>query len=518
MSSIKETINTVKTNFAIFEEKDQTIPLAAHNLVIDRTWTTRTSWFTNQNEILNFFFDTTKLSNLAPKILAAYNTLAYDLFMEKGTFINKPFIEGNHSLLNELYIHTLTVKNNSSLNARLFYSQIETAPTIVNYNATPLTTGFLTSISNLFVTANNDMFAASPSNARLTFCQLLNTNFQFFAYNSVTYNIEIAKTEKLLVSYVNVEENKFPLNGPVVINNTVALNSPFAHQFHLVTPSPWPLFVALSLWLTMLSTVAIFHHYTGATRDVFLGFSCLVIGVASWWRDVIRESTYEFKHTPIVRQGLLAGMALFIISEAFLFMGFFWAFFNSSLVPSAFIGGIWPPAFIEPIDTWKLPLVNTLTLIMSGFTVTLAHRRLKYVPYHDTFTRYMRIHNMLLWLFVTIALALFFLSCQAFEYYYASFTLSDTAYGTTFYSLTGLHGMHVLVGTIFLSVCLWRAFNLHFTNWKQVGFKSAVWYWHFVDVVWILLFFTVYIWGGAGAGRVLMQVNVGGPLESVVGM
>lgn len=326
-------------------------------------------------------------------------------------------------------------------------------------------------------------------------------------FNVKNLNLNVQKLNKNFSTISNI---KSPLNG--AINTPIArtLSAPFAHQFHLVNPSPWPIVVSFSLWLTMLNTVALFHNYNGSVIDAVFGLGCLILGMAFWWRDVIRESTYEFKHTSIVRQGLLFGMGLFIISEAVLFFGFFWAFFNSSLVPSAFIGGIWPPVFITPIDPWKLPLVNTLTLIMSGFTLTIAHRRLKYVPYHDTFARYMHIRTLVLWLTVTVVLAVFFLACQAFEYYYAAFRLSDTAYGTTFYSLTGLHGMHVLVGTIFLTVCLWRAFNFHFTSWKQVGFKSAVWYWHFVDIVWILLFFTVYIWGGAGAGRMIMQVDVGG--------
>ena len=298
------------------------------------------------------------------------------------------------------------------------------------------------------------------------------------------------------------------LNIPKVINssevvtsksNILTLTAPFAHQFHLVNPSPWPIFTAFSLWLTILSIIAILHNYSGALTDLFLGFSCLIVGLFCWWRDVIRESTYELKHTPIVRQGIMYGIALFIVSEICLFFGFFWAFFNSSLVPSSVLGGIWPPVFIEAINPFGLPLVNTLTLIISGFTLTLAHRELKYVSSYDSYSSYVRILNISSWLAVTILLALFFLFCQAFEYHYATFTLSDGIYGTTFYSLTGLHGIHVVVGTIFLIVCLIRASNLHFFNWKQVGFKAAIWYWHFVDVVWILLFYTVYLWGNSVA-------------------
>lgn len=297
---------------------------------------------------------------------------------------------------------------------------------------------------------------------------------------------------------INLSSSITAHKTPIFETTNTAVSSPFAHPFHLVNPSPWPLFTAISLWLTMLSVIAVVHNY-GGIIDLIIGFSCLVMSAILWWKDVINESTYEFKHTTLVRKGLLLGMALFILSEAFLFFGFFWAFFHSSLVPSAALGGVWPPVIISVINPWQIPLVNTLTLITSGFTVTIAHRALKDIPYLDAAFRYNRMRQVVLWLSVTVILALFFLGCQAFEYYYAEFTLSDTIYGTTFYTLTGLHGTHVLVGMVFLLVCTIRAALFHFTSWKQVGFKSAVWYWHFVDVIWILLFFTVYIWGGSGA-------------------
>lgn len=276
------------------------------------------------------------------------------------------------------------------------------------------------------------------------------------------------------------------------------LVSGYNHPFHLVIPSGWPILLAFSLWFFILNIVLIFHNKEVIFNNniLIISLSFLILILIYWWRDIIYESTFENQHTPQVRQGLLFGICLFIISEIFLFFGFFWAFFNSSLVPSIWIGNVWPPIFIEPISPWKLPLVNTLTLILSGFSLTIAHRKLKYIPFYDTWIRIVYLIDLIYWIKITLILAFFFLFCQIFEYYYSSFFLTDTIFATTFYSLTGLHGIHVLVGTIFLFVCLCRAHFLHFSCWKQVGFKSAVWYWHFVDIVWILLFFTIYIWGG----------------------
>lgn len=276
-------------------------------------------------------------------------------------------------------------------------------------------------------------------------------------------------------------------------------NRNLAHTFHLVSPSPWPLVVSFGLWVVILSSTALFHYTEifNTLSDIMFGLLCLLFGMASWWRDVIRESTYELAHSPIVRRGLLWGMALFIISEAFLFFGFFWAFFHASLAPSAAIGGMWPPIFIEAINPFNLPLVNTLTLIMSGFTLTISHKLLKTLINFNTCKKLVIAQNMSVWLLFTILLGLFFLQCQAFEYYFAKFTFTDTVFGSTFYALTGLHGFHVLVGTIFLLVCFLRSLQLTVKATKQTGYKAAIWYWHFVDVVWIILFLLVYIWGSA---------------------
>lgn len=299
-----------------------------------------------------------------------------------------------------------------------------------------------------------------------------------------------------------VSENqikKHPLNDINNHYNKIIGNvfTNYSHPFHLVDPSPWPFCTSIALWYMALTVVSLFHNYLNGISNLLFGFVYLAFSLAAWWRDVIRESTYEFKHTPYVRKGLLMGMMLFIISEIMFFFGFFWAFFHSSLVPSPYIGGVWPPKMLQVVSPWELPLVNTLCLLLSGVTLTISHRQLNGLSYYNYFgsSQWALINRLIVWLQITIGLGVFFLGCQAFEYYFAGFTFQDTVYGGTFYILTGLHGMHVLVGTIFLIVCLWRASNLHFTLWKQVGFKSAVWYWHFVDVVWIFLYLVIYVWG-----------------------
>jgi len=302
------------------------------------------------------------------------------------------------------------------------------------------------------------------------------------------------------VETVLEKDSTYPLFSPAahytLENKTIFTR--YDHPFHLVDASPWPFCTSMGLWYITLTTVAFFHNFLASPFNIVLGIMYLCMCLGFWWRDVIRESTYEFKHTPYVRRGLLNGMLLFIISEVMFFFGFFWAFFHSSLVPSQAIGGVWPPVMIDVISPWQLPLVNTLCLLLSGVTLTIAHRQLNGLPYYNqtVSAQWPSVRRLVLWMQVTVFLGSFFLCCQAVEYYLSPFTFQDTVFGGTFYILTGLHGMHVIVGTIFLIVCLWRASRLHFTMWKQVGFKAAVWYWHFVDVVWIFLFIVIYVWGG----------------------
>ncbi len=256
------------------------------------------------------------------------------------------------------------------------------------------------------------------------------------------------------------------------------------HSFHLVDQSPWPFIGAFAAFIMMNGSVMYFHSYRGGNLIMYLGLALVIFTMIVWWRDVIRESTFEGHHTVKVQIGLRYGMILFIVSEVMFFFAFFWAFFHSSLAPTIEIGSIWPPEAIYPFKWNEIPLLNTLILLSSGCTVTWAHHAI------TLGLRYEAICALIL----TIIFAVIFTALQVFEYNEASFNISDGIYGSTFYMATGFHGFHVIIGTLFLTVCLFRLIKYHFTTTHHFGFEAAAWYWHFVDVVWLFLFISIYWW------------------------
>ncbi|MEM9852746.1 MAG: cytochrome c oxidase subunit 3, partial [Pseudomonadota bacterium] len=220
------------------------------------------------------------------------------------------------------------------------------------------------------------------------------------------------------------------------------------------------------------------------------GFAGCLAVMYGWWSDVVSESSVG-DHTPVVRIGLRYGVIMFIMSEAMFFVAWFWSFFKHALYPmgpdSPAIDGVWPPAGIETFDPWHLPLINTLILLCSGCFATWAHHALA----HDDDREGLK------WgLIGSIALGLIFTVLQIYEYQHASFDFAGNIYGANFFMATGFHGFHVVVGTLFLAVCLARVLKGHFTQDKHIGFEAAAWYWHFVDVIWLFLFAAIYIWGG----------------------
>jgi len=256
------------------------------------------------------------------------------------------------------------------------------------------------------------------------------------------------------------------------------------HSYHLVDPSPWPFTASLGAFMLAIGLVLYMHKFVGGWSLLMTGFLLIFYVMFTWWRDVIREATFEDQHSVVVQKGLRFGMILFIVSEIMFFFAFFWAFFHSSLAPVFSIGGVWPPKAITVMDAFTVPLTNTFFLLSSGATVTWSH--------HAIMVRAKK--QALVGLFFTLILAILFTSLQVFEYVNASFNISDGIYGSCFFLLTGFHGFHVLIGTIALFCSFIRIIFNHFTDKHHFGFESAVWYWHFVDVVWLFLFVSLYWW------------------------
>ena len=258
-----------------------------------------------------------------------------------------------------------------------------------------------------------------------------------------------------------------------------------AHQFHLVDPSPWPLMASLGGFMLTTGLVGYMHKMIGGWGLLLNGFVLILFIMYVWWRDIVREATYEEQHTFVVQRGLRLGMILFIVSEIMFFFAFFWAFFHSSLAPVFNIGGVWPPKAITAMNTYTIPLTNTFILLSSGATVTWAHHAIILGAKRHT----------IIALLYTLALAILFTYFQGLEYVSAPFNISDSVYGSCFYMATGFHGFHVFVGTVALAVSFVRIVLNHATNTHHFGFESAIWYWHFVDVVWLFLFINIYWWG-----------------------
>jgi cytochrome c oxidase subunit 3 len=279
------------------------------------------------------------------------------------------------------------------------------------------------------------------------------------------------------------------------------------HDYHIVDPSPWPIIGGAGALIMAIGGVAYMRYlreesFNFVGMDIanpwlfYIGLVVVLYTMFAWWSDTITEA-HQGDHTKVVSLHLRYGMLMFIASEVMFFVAWFWAFFDASLFPDEAIqaarveytGGQWPPKGIEILDPFHLPLFNTVILLLSGTTVTWAHHAL--------------IHNqrgmLKLMLLATVVLGTLFSFVQAYEYAHAPFTFSESIYGATFFMATGFHGFHVLVGTIFLIICLLRAIAGHFTPEQHFGFEAAAWYWHFVDVVWLFLFFAVYVWGSWGA-------------------
>lgn len=255
------------------------------------------------------------------------------------------------------------------------------------------------------------------------------------------------------------------------------------HTFHLVDYRPWPILGSLRALILISSIIKWFNIYN---NDLFyLSFILMVLIIYQWWRDVVRESTFQGLHTSFVVNGIRWGIILFIISEVLFFTSFFWGFFHNRLSPVIDLGINWPPLGILTFNPLQIPLLNTIILLSSGLSVTWAHHSLINNNFKET----------LLSLIITVILGLYFSILQAYEYYESSFCISDSSYGRSFFIATGFHGIHVIIGTIFLIIRIYRHYVNHFSKIHHFGFEAAAWYWHFVDVVWLFLYCSIYWWG-----------------------
>lgn len=255
------------------------------------------------------------------------------------------------------------------------------------------------------------------------------------------------------------------------------------HLFHLVELRPWPFITGIASFNLVTRILVIFKSSSSTYLIRALILTILISGL--WWRDVRREGTFQGAHSFYVQKGLKLGMILFIFSEVLFFRAFFWTFFHRSLNPLLEIGLIWPPSGISTLNPFQIPLLNTIILLSSGISVTWFHHAL--------------IHNRLdnIRILATVVLGGYFTFLQWWEYNEALFTIADSVYGRVFFLATGFHGLHVLIGTLFL---LWQWARIRATLYnahRHVGLEARIWYWHFVDVVWLFLFRIIYWWGWA---------------------
>jgi len=285
--------------------------------------------------------------------------------------------------------------------------------------------------------------------------------------------------------------------------------NPSRHPFHIVNPSPWPFFIARWLPINLIHLLEYLHtnffqiiyktewfYKIGYIFSPSLSFILLIAFISRWFYDIVVEATFEGQHTLAIQKNLRIGIILFIISEIIFFIAFFSAFFYLSVNPSIWIGNVWPPLGILPLYTWSIPLLNTIILLSSGIAITATHHSLIYsrIFAKSPDTNLFKFNTVKKNFRLTLYYGCLFTYFQYYEYTHALFTIADSIYGATFFIITGLHGLHVIIGTIFLFVQYLRLRNYHFSAQQHLGFEIAIWYWHFVDVVWLFVFTFIYWW------------------------
>jgi len=360
-----------------------------------------------------------------------------------------------------------------------------------------------------------------------------------------------------------MQQNQFKKSRPKGVKSL--------HPWHLVTASPWPLLVSLTILFVVCGFLRYIHFFYYGLLFIFIPLVLLLSVLFFWWRDVIRESKLGF-HSESVKASLRFGFVLFIASEVMFFFGIFWTLFYYKLSPEIQIGAVWPPEAIFTLNPLDVPFLNTLILVTSGVAITVVHhdivlnsvpfsvgtsyrslkvgerrgpyfrpvswrRRKKlfllgedelvYSPFfydevwnqnesnspakHINWFRVKKSRKFVFNIFhrfyfsdifvffsYTLILAFAFTGLQLQEYWEASFQIRTSVYGSIFYFSTGFHGLHVLLGSIFLLVCFIRFIRFQLKPYPfpfSDGFWMAIWYWHFVDIVWLGLYFFLYLWG-----------------------
>nr|AQQ72795.1 cytochrome c oxidase subunit 3 [Microthoracius praelongiceps] len=256
------------------------------------------------------------------------------------------------------------------------------------------------------------------------------------------------------------------------------------HPFHIVSPSPWPFMLSVNLTVTIVSVFFMFNGMKSFILQTSI-LSTLIVFMF-WMIDIARESGEMGDHTKEVQKGLKFGFTLFIVSEVMFFASFFSAMFYLSLSPDISVGGMYPPMGISSLDYSLIPLLNSIILLSSGISITWSHHSLMENNKPQT----------ILGLFITMILGAMFLTIQIVEYYNSSFSISDSVFGSVFFVSTGFHGIHVMVGLIFISTSIYLIYKNKMTSVNHQLFEMSAWYWHFVDVVWMFLFIILYWWGG----------------------
>ena len=252
-------------------------------------------------------------------------------------------------------------------------------------------------------------------------------------------------------------------------------------DFHLVDIRPWPLIVRLTSANLILTIYIKMNFFT-----CMLLLSMTIVYVFFLWsRDITRERTFQGMHPFKVQLSLKYGIILFITSEVIFFLSFFWTFFHSALNPTNEIGNSWPRWGVEPINPFGIPLLNTLVLVSSGVSITYAHHRVLNQNYNHS----------IIWVVITVLLGGYFTVLQFIEYVSSSFSIIDSVYGSIFFISTGFHGIHVLVGTLIILFSLARLYDFQFSFKHHLIFEFSCWYWHFVDLIWLFLFLSIYWWG-----------------------